>query len=165
MNRRVFNHQAIGGQFQHGLHLHFAGTTTGAGAGGIADGFEAAVAVVYCGHNLGLGNAVAVANLGVVGQVFHIQHRHGIGGQREQQLGAVLRKRLSPVERLQNPRHRQAVAQQDRAGNLAIAHDDLLVDVPVGFHVGNHFVFIAAGVFVAGHSQFHAHYLQLGGYA
>ena len=165
MSRGIVRHQAVGGQFQHRLHLHLAGTAARAGAGGVANRLEAAGTGVHRGDNFALGNAVAVANLGVVGHIFNIQRRRGIPGQGEEQLRAVVGQRLAPVKGLQDARHRQAVAQQDGAGNLALPNNHFLVHVPVGLHVGNHFVVVIHGVFVAGHRQLNAHDLELGGYA
>ena len=120
---------------------------------------------VHRRNDFALGDAVAVADLRVVGQVFHVQRRTGVGGQREQQLGAIFRQRFLPIESLEDARHGEPVAQQDCALHLAIAHDDLLVDVAVGLDVGNHFVVVGERVLVAGYGQLYAHNLQLGGYA
>ena len=110
----------------------------------------------------GLGDAVAVAYLGVVGQILNVQTRYGVGGQGKEQFRAVFGQRFLAVKGLQNPGDSEAIPQQNSAGDLAIANDDLLVNVAVGFDVGYNLVVFAHRVFVAGYGQLHAHYLQLG---
>ena len=80
MRRRIVSNQAIGGQFQDSLNLHLAGPAAGSGAGGVAYRLEAAMPTVNGSDDPGLGDAVAVAYLGVVRQILNVQIRYGVGG-------------------------------------------------------------------------------------
>ena len=75
-----------------------------------------------------LGHAVAVADLRVVRQVARPTSGRRPRASRKQQLGAVLGQRRRAVEGLQERRRAVGVAEQDRAGQPAVADDQLLVD-------------------------------------
>ena len=108
-----------------------------------------------------LADAVAVADLRVVRQIGHLQQGHA-GGRAEEQIRASRRHRGPGHEHLHERAGGFGLAQQNRAGDLVVADDQLLVDAARRLAIDDHFVVWLRRLGLAHRRQFHAHDLELG---
>ena len=127
-------------RFEQLRHQALARAAAQAGLGAGADLGDALAALgLNRLDDLPLADAVAVADLRVVGQVRRLEQRDA-RRRSEEQIGAA-RRHLGPGhEHLHERAGGFDLAEQDRAGDLVVADDQLLVDAARRLAIDDHFV-------------------------
>ena len=160
VRRRILLQVVAGHRLDDRLDLDLARAAAGAGPGRVADGLEGAAAAAQRADDGALRDAVAVADLGVVRQIGGRERGLRLA-HREEQRGARLGQRRAAVEELLQRRRGAGVAEQDGAGELALADDQLVVDAAPRLGVGHDLVVGVAALLLAHDGEVDAHHLEL----
>ena len=160
VRRRIVLQVVAGHRLDDRLDLDLARAAAGAGPGRVADRLEGAAAAAQRADDGALRDAVAVADLGVVRQIRGRQRRLRLA-HREQQRRARVGQRRAAIEELLQRRRGAGVAEQDGAGELAVADDQLVVDAAARLGVGDDLVVGVAALLLAHDGEVDAHHLEL----
>ena len=112
-------------------------------------------------HDSPLADAVAVADLGVVRQIGCLQQGHA-GRCSEEQIGPARGHGAPGHEHVHERARRLGVAQENRAGDRVVAHDQLLVDAVPRLAIHDHFIVWTRRSCLTHRGEFNTHDLELG---
>ena len=156
---------APGSQAEELTQERLAGAAAGAGLGAQADGFDGGLAVADGGDDGPLADAVAIADLRIVGQAAQIAC--GVAASRCAAAPNARPQAVASSPSLEQSPHSAAHvrhSQQDGPGYLLVAQHQLLVDAALGVEVADRFA-VGGLIGLAHHGQVDAHDLERGGQA